>query len=594
MGRLRPGVSLAQAQAVLARRFELFAAGTASSDEERGDLPRLHLESGAGGLDSIRRQYAHALLVLVSLVAVLLLIACSNIASLLIARTAARRQEIGIRLSLGSSRSRVIRQLLTESLVLSLAGGALGIAIAWSSIRGMTVLLSSGREHFTLHAELNASVLAMTFGISVLCGMLFGLAPALQAARASIAPFLKDRRGGPTFVRTRSLDLRHGLLVAQIALSLVLLVTAGLFGRTLSRLHGIELGFARDNILLFTIRPSSAGYGGPALTALYENVRARLAALPGVEAVSLSVRPLPAGGGSMAPIDIAGSPERSRDDSRRRSAALTTVGPDFFATMRMPLAAGREFTERDVAGSARVVVVNRAMARLFGLENPVGRTLTFNDAPYEIVGLVDDALAFFLKEERRPIVYFSYLQNTRAPGQMTYELRTAGPPGELATAVRELVRGVDSRLAIHDLKTQADHVDQAISMEIVLAKLCSMFAALALAIAAVGIYGTVAFNVARRTTEIGIRMALGARSGRVMWMVQRDVLLTAAAAFAVGLPLAMIVSRAVESLLYGIRPADPVSIGLGVGAVLGCALTAGFVPARRAARIDPVSAIRSE
>jgi ABC-type antimicrobial peptide transport system permease subunit len=277
-----------------------------------------------------------------------------------------------------------------------------------------------------------------------------------------------------------------------------------------------------------------------------------------------------------------------------RRAALATVGPRFFETMQMPLMAGRDFADRDVAGSPKVAVVNRRLAGLFDLENPVGRTLTLDGDPFEIVGVVEDALAFFLKEERRAIVYFSYLQNARPPGQMTYEIRTAGRPSDVATSVHEVVRGVDARLAIHELKTQAAHVDQAISTEITLARLGAAFGALALAIACVGIYGTVAYSVAQRRAEIGIRMALGARPRRIVWMVLRDVLWMAVAGFAAGIPVVLAGSEYIRSLLYGIQPTDPLAIGLAIAGVLISALIAASVPARRAARIDPLTAIRSE
>jgi predicted permease len=435
----------------------------------------------------------------------------------------------------------------------------------------------------------------MTVSLSAMCGLLFGLAPAFRATRLDLAPALKDSRHGPSETPSRRPSLRHGLVTIQIALSLVLLVAAGLFGRTLSQLHAIELGFARDDLLLFTVRPSAVGYRGPDLTRLYEDLRQRLSGLPGVGAVSLSVRPMPAGGGSRAPIDIVGSaPESPAPRGSVRRAALATVGPRFFETMQMPLVAGRDFTAQDVVGSPRVVVVNRRLAGLFDLDNPVGRTLTLDGDPFEIVGVVEDALAFFLKEERQAIVYFSYLQNVRAPGQMTYEIRTAGRPPDVAASVHEVVRNVDPRLAIHELKTQAAHVDQAISTEITLARLGAAFGALALAIACVGIYGTVAYNVAQRRTEIGIRMALGARPGRIVWMVLRDVLWMAVVGLAVGIPFVFAGSEYVRALLYGIQPTDPWAISLAIAGVLISALIAASVPARRAARIDPLTAIRSE
>lgn len=591
MARLKPGVSVAQAQAALAPAFLAFAASSASTEKQKQDLPQLRLQRGATGLDSLRRRYAQPIYVLMAIVALILLIACSNIANLLLARGAARRREIAVRLSVGASRGRVIRQLLTESVLLSAIGGALGVAFAWWGIRVLTLLLANGRDNFTLHAELNWHVLGVTLALSILTGLLFGLAPALRATRVDIAPALKDARARENSRPAGRVNLGFFLVVTQIAFSLLLLVAAGLFGRTLSTLHAIELGFNRDHVLLFTIRPSTVGYKGPALTRLFEDVRERIGQLPGVRDVSLSGRPLPMGGGSMAPVAILGSQTAVTVPAR---AVLASVGPGFFKTMQIPLVAGREFTDRDQATAPRVAVVNRGLARAFGIENPTGHTMTLGNDQFEIVGMAEDALSFTLKEDRRAAVYFPYLQSARPSGQMTYEIRVSGNPLDVAPLVRQVVRQVDSRIAIHELKTQASHIDQAISSEITLARLCSVFAALALVIACVGLYGTVAFTVARRTNEIGIRTALGAPRGRIMWMILRDVLTMAGAGLAIGVLLVLAGSSYLKSFLYGVEPNDPAAIAIAAGVLLVSGLLAGFIPAHRAARIDPLGAMRCE
>ncbi len=488
----------------------------------------------------------------------------------------------------------MIRQLLTESVLLSSIGGVLGVALAWWGIDLLTALLSGGRDHFTLHAALNWRVLIVTAALSLVTGLAFGLVPAMQATRLEIIPALKDVRAASPASGSRRLAIGPFLIAVQIAFSVMLLVGAGLFGRTLAKLHGIEIGFNREHVLLFTVRPAAVGYKGDALYGLYENLRERLAALPGVQNASLSSRPLPMGGGTMSQVTVDGvTPPALQAGARRPSAVLASIGPEFFKTMQIPLV-GREFTPQDAAGAPKVVVVNRLFAKTFGLENPIGRTINMRNDRYEIVGMADDALAFALKEERRPITYFSYLQEPSPPIQITYELRTAGNPLDLAGPVRELVRQIDTRVAIHEIKTQAVHVDQAISREVTLAKLGSALAALALIIACVGLYGTVAFNVSRRTNEIGIRMALGAPSGRIIRMVLGEVLLLAAAGLAVGLGLSLLGSRFVKTLLYGIEPNDPATIVTAALLLLGCGLIAAFPPARRAARIDPVKAVRQE
>jgi macrolide transport system ATP-binding/permease protein len=593
MARLKPGVTIAQAQAALAPRFARFVDSTATSDEDRRDLPVLSLEPGATGLDSLRRRYAQPLYILIAMVAMMLLIACSNTANLLLSRAAARRREIAVRLSIGASRGRVVRQLLTESVLLACVGAALGIAIAWWGIRVLTDLLSNGRDNFTLHAELNWSVLGVTILLAVVTGLLFGLAPALQATRVNIVPALKEVRANAAPRRRGRLAVGPALVTGQIVLSVVLLFGAGLFGRTLAKLHAIETGFDRENVLLFTIRPFTLGYQGPQLIRLFEEIRLAAGRLPGVESASMSTAPLPMGGGTQAPVRLLGAEAATDAGGKPPRAVLASVGPSFFTTMRIAIE-GRDFSEEDAAGAQKVVIVNRRMAQAFGVTNPIGRTLQLGADQFEVVGLAADALSFTLKEGLRASVYFPYLQSARPSINMTYEIRTSGDPLDLATGIRRVVKEIDPRLAIHEIKTQAAHIDQTISSEITLARLCSVFAALALVIACIGLYGTVAFNVARRTNEIGIRMTLGAQRGRIVWMVLRQVLVLTGAGLAIGVPLALAGSSYVKSLLFGIEPNDPIALAIGIAALLLSGLVAGLVPARRAARIDPMVAVRHE
>jgi macrolide transport system ATP-binding/permease protein len=566
MARLKPGVDLAQAQAVLGPQFRRFAEDSATTERARTDLPELRIMKGGAGLDSLSRRYAKPLYVLMAMVSLILLIACANVANLLLARATARRREIAVRLSIGASRMRVIRQLLTESVVLSSIGGVLGLAFAWWGIGVLTLLLANGRENFTLHAELNWNALGGTAG--------------------------RSWRVGPSQI----------LVVAQMVFALVLVVAAGLFGGTLSNLHSIGLGFNRDNVLLFTIMPEAAGYDGPARRRLYRDLRERLGQMPGVRSVSLSNRPLPAGGGTMAPVIAAGVPPPPAAPGERapNGAGLFSVGPAFFETMQIPLTAGREFDERDETGTASVAVINQRLAKVLGLESPVGSSISLEgqNTMYEIVGVVGDALFLRLKDEIRPMVYFPYLRDpylqSSAPGEMTYEVRAAGNPLGLANTVRQIVRDLDSRIAVSDLKTQAAHIDEAISQEIALARLCTVFALLALVIACVGLYGTVAFNVSRRTSEIGIRMALGAQRAGIVWLILRSVLTLELLGLAIGIPVVLAGSRYVESLLFGIKPNDPMALTAGVAVLFAAGLLASYVPARRASSIDPMIAVRHE
>jgi predicted permease len=393
--------------------------------------------------------------------------------------------------------------------------------------------------------------------------------------------------------------LGTSLVVAQIVLSLVLLVGATLFARTILNLHGIPLGFDRENVLLFTIRPSAVGYQGATLLNLYRDVRQALSRTPGVKDVGLSTRPLPMGGGTSAPVGVVGAETITPEPNMpplyrgRARAAIANVGPAFFRTMKLPLA-GREFQDSDTAGRPKVAIVNRAFARRFGLGNLVGHTLVLGPDQFEVVGVAEDALVFDLKEKPTAAVYFPYEQMQRPPGGMVFELRTAGDPMALAFAARQVVRRIDSRIAVFEVKSEASHIDQAISSEITLARLCGAFAGLALVIACVGLYGTVAFNVSRRTNEIGIRMTLGARRARIVWMVLREVFVMTLVGLLIGIPLALAGSRYVASLLYGIEPTDPASMALAIAALVVCGLLAGLVPAGRAVRIDPLAAVRHE
>jgi predicted permease len=590
MGRLQPGVTRAQAQARLEAAFGQFVAASATTDKQRADLPRLRVQAGATGLDSLRRKYALPIYVLMAMVGLILAIACCNVANLLLARGAARRREIAIRLSVGAGRWRVVRQLLTESILLSSIGGALGVAFAWWGIRVLTALLSNGRENFTLHAEVNWNVLAATTALSVAAGVLFGLAPALQSTRVDLAPALKDAGGRDTPVRRGRLGLGWALVVVQVAFSLLLLVSAALFDRTVSSLHAIPLGFNRDHVLLFTIRPSAVGYEGAAATRLFASIHERLRRLPGVIDVGISQQRLPSGGGTGARVTIDGLPP---DDSAPY-AVVTSVGPEFFKTMQIPILSGREFTAADDAAAPLAVIVNRRFLTSRGLENPLGRAVTVGDRRYQIIGVAENALTFDLKEEARPAMYFSYLQNAGTVPQMTYEIRTAGDPRLAAGVAREIVRDADSRLAIHDMTTEGAHIDRAISTEITLSRLSSVFALIALVIACVGLYGTVAFDVARRTLEIGIRSALGATRWRIVWMVLGDMLVMTGVGLGLGVPLVMAGSRYVKSFLYGIVPNDPSAIAASVGILVLAGLVASYIPASRAARIDPLRAMRCE
>jgi macrolide transport system ATP-binding/permease protein len=591
MGRLRPGVSRAQAETALATPFAQWVDSTATNEQERANLPVLRLDEGAGGLDSLRRRYSKPLYVLLAVVALILATACANTANLLVARATARKREMAVRLSVGAGRFRIVRQLLTESAALALLSGALGVVIAVVGIRVLTRLLASGQEGVTLHAELNWHVLLVSLGLSLLCGVLFGLAPAFHSTRPTLVPALKGTAIGDA--RRRARDgvprLTHALVVAQIAISLLLLVTAGLFIRTLSNLQSIELGFARDNVLLFELNAPQAGYPEAGAAAFYGDLRRRLGELPGVRAATLSHASLVRAGRRL-PITVSGV---SAADAR-----VLGTGPEFFTTMQIPILQGREIHERDQQGSLAVAVVSDLFARTyFRDENAVGRHIrvgTRSPVDLEIVGVAATARYGGLKTEIPPVVYIPYAQVPLSLEELTYALRTDSDPLRYVGPIREIVREADARVPLTNVRTQAAEIDQTVNQEIVFARLCSAFAILALVIACVGLYGTQAYAVARRTNEIGIRMALGARPAIVIWMVLREVSVLAALGLAIGVPIALSASRLVESFLFDVKPHDPVALAFAIGILSIAALLAGYGPAWRASQISPLIALRQD
>ena len=595
MGRLRPGVSLEQAQAALAPRFAQWVATTAINDTQRANLPRLDLEEGAGGLNSLRRVYSKPLYVLLAMVGLILAIACANTANLLLARATARTREMAVRLSLGAGRFRVIRQLLTESVLLAVLSGGVGIVIAMAGIGVLTRLLANGEEGFTLHAELNWQVLLVTLGLALLCGVLFGIVPAVQSTRPSLIPALKDRRAGPSRPRIRAglrfLNVTQTLVVLQVAISLLLLVTAGLFVRTLSNLHAIDVGFNRDNVLLFELNAPQAGYALPEATAFYEDLQRRFAEIPGVRAVTLSHASLISAGRSL-PIIVNGAPPVF--------PRILYTGPEFFTTMQIPVPRGRPIDARDQQGSGPLaVVVSDLFAReYFRDENPIGRGIKLGGRvpqDLEIVGVANSVRYGGVKEDLQPVVYIPYARIAFPPlRQMTYALRTDGEPLRYVSAVRGIVQAVGPRVPVTNIKTQADEIEQTINQEIVFARLCSAFAVLALLIACVGLYGTMSYAVARRTNDIGIRVALGARRGAVVWMVLREACVLTAIGLAISVPVALASSQLVESFLFDMKPNDPAALGMAVAILLTAGLVAGYVPAWRASRISPMIAIRQD
>jgi predicted permease len=466
------------------------------------------------------------------------------------------------------------------------------VAFAIWGIRFLTRLLANGKEDFTLRAELNWHVLGVVAALSLLTGVLFGLAPALHSTKMNIMPALKESRTGEARGHGfRRFSLSRILMVSQIAVTLLILVAAGLFVRTLSNLASIRLGFNRENVLTFQLNARQAGHTDPEIIAFYNDLRTQFSAIPGIRAASLSNHSLIGMGTSGTGVSTSGA--------ATQSSRILTIGTGFFTTMQIPILMGRDIDERDGAGSPRVALVNEAFARRsFGDRNPLGQRLALRygcpKCDIEIVGVSANTLYGNLKGEVPPTVYLPFAQSSWPVEGMVYELRTVGNPLNSVRAVRDLVQRADPRLPVAAVKSQSAWIDQTINQEITFARLCTAFAVLALAIACVGLYGAMSYKVARRTGEIGIRMALGAQRGRVVWMILREVVLLAAVGLAISVPTALAASKLVESFLFGMKPNDPAALIASALTLVAAAILAGYLPARNASRIDPMVALRHE
>jgi predicted permease len=591
VGRLKPGVTEKEAEAELRVVYDrTLTAVSAGADVNK---PVLQVAPIKQGLSSLRRQFSSSLFLLMMMVGAVLLIACGNVAALLLTRASARQREIAVRLSLGARRGRLIRQLLTESVLLACCGGALGLLVAkWAGNVLVALLLSGGRVG-ALELHLDARVLAFTAAVCIVSGILFGLAPALRATRVDLQSSLKQSSTGNT---GRKLVAGKILVAGQVALCLLLLVSAGLLLRTLQTLQGVNLGFNRQNVLLFTVRPGLNGYKGDPLDQFYLEMQRRIQRLPGVQSVGFADRNPIGQGSSSTSGNIPGYTEPGKQVDFYRHI----VGPGYFDTLGIRTRLGRTVGSQDTRTAPLVTTVNQKFVdKYIHGDDPLGRHLELgsgkNLRSYEIVGVVDDVKYARLRQEVPPTIYFSHLQ-TRIPWNfMTFMIRSgeAGLPA-LAASVRREGLAQDKNVPLVDMKTETQVVSQVLFLDRTFAALSSAFGFLALLLACVGLYGTMAYAVARKTNEIGIRMALGAGRSSILSMVLRETAIIVLAGIAVGLPAAWAASSLLKTRLFGLSPHDPWSIALAITATLGVTAIAGFVPARRASRVDPMVALRYE
>ncbi|HEY6387203.1 MAG TPA: ABC transporter permease [Candidatus Acidoferrum sp.] len=624
VARLKPDVSLAQAQeeATLLFRNEVLHGAKPLSKEE--DNPAIKLEWARQGLNGESNQIAPMIYLMMAAVGLVLLIACANVAGLMLAGSAKRQKEMAVRLALGAGRKRIIRQLLTESVMLSIAGGALGTLVATWIVGAITKLIAGGFDaEFPFVVGPDWRVLAFTIAVTFATGILFGLAPARNGARAEVTAGLK---GDEVFLRRRTRMARRfrlgdALVVAQVGLSIVVLAGAGLLERTLHNLHELNPGFDTRNILLFGLAPAIAGYNNQQTAQLYRNLQEQLAALPGVISASYSEDALLSQSWTGGDVHLDGAPPKSNVNTAKLS-----IGMDFFSTMHIPVMAGRTFQPEDFVSAAATsaaikaaekaaatpgsgvpvvkaaplpVMINEEFARRFlGNENPVGRHIgeAENDEPatiqapgYVVVGLVGNTKYADLKREIAPMMYLPMVAHSA-----NFELRTAGNPIALLGRVREVIQRADKNLPVSLVRTQAEQVEQTLFQERAMTRLASFFGAVALVLACIGLYGLLSYEVTRRTKEVGIRMALGAERSNVLQLVVSRGMLLVAVGAAAGIGAALGVTRYMASMLYNVRANDPMTMA-GVTTLLGLvAIAACWLPARWAMRVDPMVALRHE
>ncbi|HEV2667924.1 MAG TPA: ABC transporter permease [Blastocatellia bacterium] len=618
MGRLKPGATVEQARAQLegvfhqsviehrtARQTQAQAqGGNPIKALEPKDFPRLTMESGGQGEMNTRRFYAPSLYMLFGVVGLVLLIACANVANLLLARGASRRKEIGVRLALGASRAAVIRQLLTESVMLAGFGGTLGILFALWIKNGLLAVSDWGPS--SLDPKLDWRVLGFTLALSLLTGIIFGIAPAWRATKVDLAPALKDNARGPS-AASRSL-LSRALVVTQVALSLLLLVGAGLFLRTLLNLQRVEPGFNTRNLLLFGVQPGLIGYKEEKLAQLYQQIAERVETVPGVQAVTFSRTTLLSQSSSSRGVFLRSALDAAPDAEGRikdsGESYIHHVRENFLEAMEIPLLAGRAFKPQDDANAPRVVVVNQTFAnKYFPNENPIGKRFTFDPKKpdeIEIIGLARDAKYARQRDEIPPTSYVPWRQELRAMMGVTFEARTLGDPNAAIASIRQAVREVDGNLPLNNVKTQIAQADETLRMERLFAKLLSLFGLLAQQLASIGLYGVMAYSVSQRTNEIGIRMALGANQRDVLKLVLRQGMAVTMLGVVLGLAGAYVLTKYLESkmnlnnMLYGVKVGDPLTYGVIAVLLTLVALLACFIPAKRATKVDPQQALRHE
>ncbi|MGD0631356.1 MAG: ABC transporter permease [Terracidiphilus sp.] len=599
VARLKSGVTTAQASANTNLLFKQYIRseylGQSPSQKDLADVEHAHIDltSAARGLSRLRRQFSLPLEILTTIAGLVLLIACANLASLLLARGTARSREFAMRMAIGATRSRIIRQLLTESLVIALLGAALGVAAAWKASHLLLTMASHSTEVAAMDVNPNLRVLGFTLGLTIFTALLFGLTPAIRATRLDLNRSLKQSR--TTAAPSSRFSLARGLIVVQIALSLALLAGASLFLRSLVNLTNVNTGFDKQNVLVFNLDEYSVGLPADArLVNLQKQIEERVQTLPGVHAASFSMFTFNQGMWS-DDLTVQGIPHTSENS---RDVYYNCVGSGFFSTFGLPIVAGRGFDSGDKIESPPVAVINQTMADMFFPNtSPVGHHFGLGDDPshsgdIEIIGVVKNAKYRALDESPAMAAYFPYTQRVQYFGN--FSVRYSGEAGQMVPAVRNAIAEVNPNVLVGSFSTLSELVDESTANQRLIARLSAFFGLLAAFLVCIGIYGLLSYAVARRTSEIGVRMALGAKRSNVLWLILREILGLVAIGIVIGVPVALEGNHLVVKLLYGLSPADPASL-LAAAAMLGAiALLAGYLPARKASLVEPTEALRCE
>jgi predicted permease len=599
VGRIKPGVTVAEATAntnlIYKRYLRTEYLGATPSPKDLEDLSHAHIDltHAARGMSRLRRRFSLPLEILAAIAGLVLLVACANLANLLLARGAARSREFAMRMAIGATRSRVVRQLLTESCTIAFLGAAIGVAMAWKAGHLLLTMASSTQEVAAMNVSPDLRVLAFTVALTLVTALLFGIAPAIRATKLDLTGSLKQGRG--IAAPSSRISLSRGLIVAQIALSLVLLAAASLFLRSLVNLTRVDTGFNKQNVLVLNLDEYSAGLPLDArLVNLQQQIEDRVQAVPGVQAASFSMFVFNQGMWS-DDVTMQGIP---RTPGNSQDILHNVVGKGFFSTMGLPILAGRGFDATDKIDSPKVAIVNQTMAHMFFPDSsPIGHHFCLGDdashsGDIEIVGVAGNAKYDSLDESPEPAAYFPYAQRVQYFGN--FEVRYSGDAGQINSAVRRAIEDVNANIPINSISSLTELVDESTANQRLIARLSAFFGLLAAFLVCIGIYGLLSYAVARRTSEIGVRMALGAKRSNVLWLILREILVLVAIGVAIGVPVALEGNRLVAKLLYGLSPADPASLLAAVAMLIGIALLAGYLPARRASLLEPTAALRCE